>query len=115
LIVDGLIAMAIATISRGLVTATWQLAALRALQGVASGAIAAPTFALAGDISTSGSEARQSGRAGRTMGRNDMNIGGTLTVCLTRPGRGVSVANSREPEALPALEAERKRLAKQGA
>jgi MFS family permease len=59
LIVAGLILMAVATIPMGLVTATWQLATLRALQGIASGAIAAPTFALAGDISSSGGEARQ--------------------------------------------------------
>ncbi|MEJ2634116.1 MAG: MFS transporter [Calditrichia bacterium] len=59
LIVGGLILMAIATIPIGLVTSTWELAGLRALQGIASGAIAAPAFALAGDISSSGGEGRQ--------------------------------------------------------
>ena len=59
LIVGGLILMALATTAVGFVTATWQLMALRVLQGIASGGIAAPVFALAGDLSKTGGEGRQ--------------------------------------------------------
>ncbi len=59
LIVAGLILMALATTAVGFVTATWQLMALRVLQGIASGGIAAPVFALAGDLSKKGGEGRQ--------------------------------------------------------
>jgi MFS family permease len=59
LIVAGLVLMAIATTPMGLVRTTWELAALRALQGLASAGIAAPVFALAGDMSKYGGEGRQ--------------------------------------------------------
>ncbi|TFH31942.1 MAG: MFS transporter [Anaerolineales bacterium] len=59
LIVGGLILMAPATAALGLVTSTWQLAGVRALQGLASAAIAAPAFALAADLSKEGGEGQQ--------------------------------------------------------
>jgi MFS family permease len=59
LVIGGLILMALATAPMGLVITTLQLAGLRVLQGIASGAIAAPAFALAGDLSRSGGEGRQ--------------------------------------------------------
>jgi MFS family permease len=59
LIVAGLILMAIATAPMGLVRTTGELAGLRVLQGIASAGIAAPVFALAGDMSKSGGEGRQ--------------------------------------------------------
>lgn len=59
LIVGGLLLMTVASAPVGLVTATWQLVGLRLLQGVASGAIAAPAFALGGDLSSAGGEGRQ--------------------------------------------------------
>ncbi len=59
LIIGGLILMAAATAPMGFVTTTFQLAGLRVLQGIASGAIAAPAFALAGDLAQSGGEGRQ--------------------------------------------------------
>ena len=58
-IVLGLLLMAAATWPMGLVQTTWELVALRVLQGVASGGIAAPVFALAGDLSKKGGEGRQ--------------------------------------------------------
>jgi MFS family permease len=61
LIVAGLCLLAAALVPMGLVTSTWQLVALRVLQGVATGAVAAPTFALAGDLASPGGEARQMG------------------------------------------------------
>ncbi len=59
LIVAGLVLLAVATLLMGFATSSWQLILLRVLQGVASGGIAAPTFALAGDLSRAGSEGRQ--------------------------------------------------------
>ncbi len=59
IIVIGLLLMAASTWPMGLVQTTWELVALRVLQGVASGAIAAPVFALAGDLSRKGGEGRQ--------------------------------------------------------
>ncbi len=59
LIVSGLVLLSAATMLMGFVTAPWQLIALRLLQGVASGGIAAPVFALAGDLSRAGGEGRQ--------------------------------------------------------
>ena len=58
LIVWGLVLMAVSTAPIGLVTQTWQLIGLRILQGIASGAIASPAFALAGDLAKSGGEGR---------------------------------------------------------
>lgn len=59
MIVSGLILMAPATFALGLVTSTWQLAGVRAIQGIASAAIASPAFALAGDLSKYGGEGQQ--------------------------------------------------------
>ncbi|MEJ2210728.1 MAG: MFS transporter [Anaerolineae bacterium] len=59
LIVAGLVLMAIATVPMGLVQTTAELAGLRVLQGIASAGIAAPVFALAGDMSSHGGEGRQ--------------------------------------------------------
>jgi MFS family permease len=59
LIVSGLILMAPATASLGLAVTSLQLTGLRLLQGLASAGIAASTFALAADLSKSGSEGQQ--------------------------------------------------------
>ncbi len=59
LIVAGLALLAIATLFIGWVAAPWQFITLRIVQGIASGGIAAPVFALAGDLSRAGSEGRQ--------------------------------------------------------
>ena len=59
LIVAGLALLAIATTLIGWATAPWQFIALRMVQGIASGGIAAPVFALAGDLSRVGGEGRQ--------------------------------------------------------
>jgi MFS family permease len=59
LIIVGLILMAVATAPMGLIKTTGELVGLRVLQGVASACIAAPVFALAGDLSSSGGEGRQ--------------------------------------------------------
>jgi MFS family permease len=59
LIVWGLVLMAPATILLGLVSSTLQLTGVRVFQGLASSMIAAPAFALAGDISQPGGEGRQ--------------------------------------------------------
>lgn len=59
LIIGGLVLMGPATALLGLVMSTLQLTALRLLQGLAAAAIAAPTFAVAADLSTSGGEGRQ--------------------------------------------------------
>jgi MFS family permease len=59
LIVSGLILMAPATVALGFVTSTWQLTGVVAIQGLATAAIASPTFALAGDLSKHGGEGQQ--------------------------------------------------------
>jgi MFS family permease len=59
LIVVGLIFMAPATAALGVVSSTEQLTGVRALQGIAAAAIAAPAFALTGDLSASGREGQQ--------------------------------------------------------
>ena len=58
-IIAGLIAMAPATASLGLVGSTLALAIARFMQGIASAAIASPALALVGDVSPVGGEARQ--------------------------------------------------------
>ncbi len=58
-IIGGLLLMAPATALLGIVISTLQLTGLRAVQGIASAAIAAPAFALAGDLSLPGGEGRQ--------------------------------------------------------
>ncbi|MFP3852988.1 MAG: MFS transporter [Anaerolineales bacterium] len=60
-IIGGLLLMAPATGLLGYVTSTLQLTGLRGLQGLASAAIAAPAFALAGDLSLEGGEGQQMG------------------------------------------------------
>lgn len=55
----GLILMAIATALLGEVESILQLVILRLFQGIAAAGIAAPAFALAGDLSKSGGEGRQ--------------------------------------------------------
>jgi MFS family permease len=59
LIVAGLALIAVATLFMGWAAAPWQFIALRMVQGIASGGIAAPVFALAGDLSRAGGEGRQ--------------------------------------------------------
>lgn len=59
LVIAGLLLLAPTTVLIGWVTTTAQLTGLRLLQGVASGAIAAPAFALAGDLARRGNEGRQ--------------------------------------------------------
>jgi MFS family permease len=59
LIIGGLILMALATLPMGLVNSTAELIVLRIVQGVGSAGIAAPVFALVGDLSRAGGEGRQ--------------------------------------------------------
>ncbi len=59
IIISGLIVLAPATALLGYVTSTLELTAARAFQGLATAAIAAPGFALAGDISIEGGEGQQ--------------------------------------------------------
>ncbi len=59
LIVGGLIALAPITALFGHVGSTLQLVGLRLLQGVATAGIAAPSFALAGDLAREGGEGRE--------------------------------------------------------
>jgi MFS family permease len=59
LIIGGLILMAVATLPMGMVNSTGQLVVLRVIQGVGSAGIAAPVFALTGDLSRAGGEGRQ--------------------------------------------------------
>lgn len=59
LIVAGLALLSVATLLMGWAAAPWQFIALRVVQGIASGGIAAPVFALAGDLSRAGGEGRQ--------------------------------------------------------
>ena len=56
LIIAGLVAIAPATALMGVVNSTALLTGLRLFQGLASAAIAAPAFALAGDLSDAGGE-----------------------------------------------------------
>jgi MFS family permease len=59
LIIAGLLLMAPSTAALGLVASTLQLTGVRLVQGLGAAAIAAPAFALAGDIATKGGEGRQ--------------------------------------------------------
>lgn len=59
LIIAGLIALAPLTVLFGYVTTTLQLIGLRLVQGVATASVAAPTFALAGDLATEGNEGQE--------------------------------------------------------
>lgn len=58
-IIGGLLLMAPATALLGIVISTLQLTGVRAVQGIAAAAIAAPAFALAGDLSLPGGEGQQ--------------------------------------------------------
>lgn len=60
-IVAGLLLMAPATALLGAAATTFQLIGLRLVQGLAAAGIAAPAFALAGDVSREGGEGRQMG------------------------------------------------------
>ena len=59
LIIGGLVALAPLTVLFGYVTTTEQLVGLRLLQGVATAGVAAPAFALAGDLARKGGEGRE--------------------------------------------------------
>ena len=59
LVLAGLLFLAPVTALLGLVPALWQLVGLRVLQGVASACIAAPAFAIAGDLSRREGAGRQ--------------------------------------------------------
>jgi MFS family permease len=59
LIIGGMIALAPLTVLFGFVTSTQQLVGLRLLQGVATAGVAAPAFALAGDLARKGGEGRE--------------------------------------------------------
>jgi len=59
LIVGGLVALAPLTVLFGYVTTTLQLINLRLIQGMATACIAAPGFALAGDLAKKGGEGRE--------------------------------------------------------
>ena len=58
-VVVGLLLIAPTTAVLGFVTTTLQLIGLRFVQGIATAAIAAPAFALAGDLSERGTQGRQ--------------------------------------------------------
>jgi MFS family permease len=70
LVIAGLFLLAPSTAILGLVGTTWELVGLRLIQGAAAAAIAAPTFALAGDLARGGRESGQMGlvTAGFTLG-----------------------------------------------
>ena len=57
-VILGLLLLAPSTALLGYVATTWQLVGLRLVQGLATAAIAAPLFAMVGDMSRGGSEAR---------------------------------------------------------
>ncbi len=59
IIIAGMILLAPATILLGLAATTLQLTGYRVFQGLASAAVAAPAFALAGDLAQRGGEGRQ--------------------------------------------------------
>jgi len=59
LIIGGLLMMAPVTAMLGYATSATQLIALRLIQGVASAGVAAPAFAIAGDMAQEGGEGRQ--------------------------------------------------------
>lgn len=59
LIVGGLLALAPLTVFFGYVTSTAELVSLRLLQGVATACVAAPAFALAGDLARKGGEGKE--------------------------------------------------------
>ncbi len=66
LVITGLVLMAPATALLGQAGSEWHLILLRLFQGLAAAAIAAPAFAVAGDLARKGGEGRQ--MAALTMG-----------------------------------------------
>lgn len=66
LVIGGLLVLAPATALLATSHSTWALAGWRVMQGVAAAAIAAPAFAVAGDLARGGGEGRQMSAA--TMG-----------------------------------------------
>lgn len=66
LIIGGLLVLAPATALLATSSSVWALAGWRVMQGVAAAAIAAPAFAITGDLATGGGEGRQMSAA--TMG-----------------------------------------------
>ncbi len=70
LMIAGFVLLAPSTALLGAAGSTWELIGLRLLQGVAAAAIAAPSFALAGDLAHGGREAQQMSvvTAGFTLG-----------------------------------------------
>ncbi len=58
-VIAGLLLIAPTTAALGFITTTFQLISLRFVQGIATAAIAAPAFALAGDLSKEGTQGRQ--------------------------------------------------------
>jgi MFS family permease len=58
LVIIGLVLLAPSTALLGFAASTWELAGLRLVQGLAAAAVAAPSFALVGDLTHGGSEAR---------------------------------------------------------
>lgn len=59
LVIGGLLLLAPATAALGWTSSTLELTLVRLVQGVATAAVAAPAFALAGDLARSGGEGRQ--------------------------------------------------------
>jgi MFS family permease len=59
LIIGGLLLLVPSTALLGYVTSVTQLTILRLIQGIGSGAVAAPAFAVAGDLAQAGGEGRQ--------------------------------------------------------
>lgn len=59
LVIGGLLLLAPSTVALGLVQTTVQLTLVRLIQGLATASIAAPSFALAGDLARAGGEGRQ--------------------------------------------------------
>jgi len=58
-VIAGLLLIAPTTAALGFISTTFQLVSLRFIQGIATAAIAAPAFALAGDLSKRGTQGRQ--------------------------------------------------------
>jgi len=94
-IVGGLLLMAPATLLLGEVQTTLQLIGLRVVQGIGSAGVAAPAFALAGDLAHEGS-------AGRQMSITTMGFGLGIAIGPLLAG-GMAVFSFRLPFAVGAL------------
>jgi MFS family permease len=70
LVIGGLLLLTVSTAALGYSQSTWELSGLRLIQGLAAAAISAPSWALAGDLTHGGREARQMSvvTAGFTLG-----------------------------------------------